>query len=106
MNKHRGEFDLTVGDDTYTLRMTFSKVAELEDMGVNVLDTETLNSGGVQLKMFFVLTKGQHGLETIEDADELLMTDYGLCSKVMQDALVFFIQLLTENRENPVPPSS
>ena len=94
-NKHKGEVSLVVDEKEYILRLTFSKVAELEAMGVNLFDAESLSGIGVQLKLFYVLTKGQHGVGTEQDADELLMQDYPACSSASSEALTLFFQMLT-----------
>ena len=94
-NKHKGEVSLIINEIEYTLRLTFSKVAELEAMGVNLFDAESLSGIGVQLKLFYVLARGQHGIETEEDADELMMQDYPACSSASSEALTLFFQVLT-----------
>ena len=98
-NKHKGEVSLVIDELEYTLRLTFSKVAELEAMGINLFDAESLSGIGVQLKLFYVLTKGQHGVETEQDADELLMQDYTACSSASSEALTLFFQVLTAKEE-------
>ncbi len=94
-NKHKGEVSLKVDKKDYTLRLTFSKVAELEGEGVNLFEGANLSSVGVQLKLFYVLVKGQNGIETIEDADELLMNDYTSSASAVGEAVSLFFQRLT-----------
>ena len=95
-NKHKGEVSLTVDGNEYVLRLTFSKVAALEAVGINLFDTESLSGLTVQLNLFFVLVKGQHGVESIDDADELLMEDYEACSAASTEALTLFFQKLSK----------
>ena len=98
-NKHKGEVALTVDGKEYVLRLTFSKVAALEAVGINLFDTESLSGLTVQLNLFFVLVKGQHGVESIDDADELMLLDYPACSEAITHAVTLFFQIVNGNQE-------
>ncbi len=98
-NEYTGEVSLTVNGKEYVLRLTFSKVAALEAVGINLFDTESLSGLTVQLNLFFVLVKGLHGVESLEDADELMMQDYPACSEAITQAVTLFFQIINGNQE-------
>ena len=94
-NKHKGEVALTVDGNEYVLRFTFLHVAELEDLGLDVFDPKQLDSKKAELYLTYALCKGQHGLESLEDASNLLMTNYKDVSNAVVEATTLFFLGIT-----------
>lgn len=86
-NKQRGEVLLTVGEQQFVLRMTFTHIAKLEDMGMDVLNLRIAGNFGPILKILQVLA----GISN-DEADELMMEDFGACSDAVMEAYTLFFQ--------------
>ena len=97
--KYTGSVQVTVDDQDYTLRLTMLGAAELEAEGVNLFDIDSLSSIRTQLYVFFVMAKGQCGIESLKDADEVYTEHYAELSKATGEALSLFFQRLIKEEK-------
>lgn len=98
-NKHNGEVPLVVGDKAFTLKLTHNKAAEAEFyLGTSIFKVV---GGGVKFirALLFVMTHGEHGVETIEDAGDLLEEDPVAITKAVSEASTFFFQKYSKKKK-------
>lgn len=91
-NKHNGEVALSVGKKAFTLKLTTNKAAVAEQYmsGTSIFDFE----GGLNSirAILFAMTKGQHGIESIDDAGDLIDEDPLEVTKQVNEATALFFQ--------------
>lgn len=102
-NKHKGEVGLTLDGKEYVLRMTILKYSILKDEGIDMLKDGILEHLNTQLPLFFAMVKGQHGIESIEDADELMTDNYQQCKSAAAEAVTLFFQKLSPEAQESEP---
>ena len=82
-NPRRGERTLALNGSTFTVRLTFNAVCEAEPLlGMSILDfldevTEGRTIEFRELRILFLsAVRGQHGIETLDDAGEKIGTAF------------------------------
>lgn len=98
-NKHNGEVSLLVGEKAFTLKLTHNKAAEAEPfMGKPIFEID--HSGIAEIRaLLFVMTRGQHGVNGIDDAGDLLEDDPIACMSAVNKALDAFFQKYAESQQ-------
>ena len=95
-NELNGEVALVVGEKEFTLKLTMNKAAEAEQYMSGSLFTYNPGLRSARA-LLFVMVKGKHGINTIEDAGDLLEEDYPTVTNATTNAVTLFFQKI--NRE-------
>lgn len=105
-NKHKGEVSLQVGDREFNLRLTFLSLSELEDLGIHLLRgvDDSVGEASLIMKALFVMARGQDGVQSMQDVDELMMSNYVKCSEAVSEAITLFFQQLEGKTQKDATP--
>lgn len=99
-NKHNGEVSLTVDGKTFTLKLTHNRAANAEPL----LGTSIFNVVGKGVSfiraLFYVMAVGQEGIETIDDAGDLLDKDPVAITAAVSEATSFFFQKYSQETKS------
>lgn len=110
-NRERGEVDLTVGSETYTLRLSTNALAEVEDLldqdFGEILQRMEAGRVGAQRAMLFAALREKHPTVTLLDAGQMLDTDRRAVNEALGNALTLaFAENKGGAKENPPTASS
>jgi len=102
-NKHKGEVSLKAGDKEYIFKLTFNRLVELEEMGIVLIEGFEATAANIR-KLFFALASGQNGVESLEDAGDLLDTiGFTKASELTGEVISLFFQSEEETRKKEIP---
>ena len=98
-NKHKGEVGLTLDGKDYVFKLTFNKLVELEDLGIDMLKGFESSAANIRV-LFHVLASGQHGVESLEDAGDLIdEIGFTEASNLVGEVIAAFFQSSEEKKE-------
>lgn len=99
-NPERGEVEFRVGEKRFTIRMTTNAVATATPYmgGKSIFDIDLSNLQYVRA-VFFAMCKGQNGVDTLEDAGDLIDEDPITCQKAVNEACSLFFQRWIKSQE-------
>lgn len=103
-NKQAGEVSLTVSGKTFTLKATHNSMANYEELtGRSVFD---LKGGGVRTvrALLFSMAHGQHGMESLQDAGDLIDADPVEVTRAVNEATALFFRQY--HRDKPAPATA
>lgn len=92
-NKEKGEIEFRVGEKRFVARIGSNEASNATPhMGGKIIFEANLQDVMCLRALLFVAVKGQNGVNTIEDAGNLLDEDPVACFKAIDEALGFFFQ--------------
>ena len=97
-NKHNGEVGLIVGSKKFTLKLTSNKAAEAEMYGIGNFFTDLQLSFGAIRALLFVMVKGDSGINSIDDAGDLMDEDLSAVTDAVAEAIGLFTQKLSPKK--------
>ena len=104
-NKHNGEVSLVIGSKTYVLKLTHNKAANAEPyLGTSIFNVVGKGVSFIRA-LLYVMTVGQHGIETIDDAGDLLDDDPVAITRAVSEATSFFFQMYSKETTSKVQSS-
>lgn len=92
-NPEKGEVEFRVGEKQFKIKLTTNGAAEASPymngkaiFDVNLQDMMCLRA------LLFVMSRGQNGIQTIDDAGDLIDSDPITCTKAVNEAAALFFQ--------------
>lgn len=92
-NPHKGEVEFRVGEKVFNLKLTHNSAAVAEEYMPDRTIFDIQGGGVLYVRaLLFAMTKGQHGINTIDDAGDLLDDMPAEVTRAVNRAATLFFQ--------------
>lgn len=104
-NKQKGEVDFSVGTKRFSIKLSANAAASAAPYmnGASIFEAQVRNMDHLRA-LLFATCKGQNGINTIDDAGDLIDEDPIPCAKAIDEALSLFFQRWAQKAETQATP--